>query len=253
VHPDDYHLLCIKWKGSTYVDRALPFGLRSAPKIFNAIADVIAWVLACQGIPHQLHYLDNFLFIGAPNSQRGHKYRAIALQTLEKLGVPIAAHKTQGPATPLIFLGIMVDTSTFELHLLSDKLTRLQDAIQQWARKRACTRKELESFLGHLSHAATVIPQGRVFLRQLFPLLTHSRAPHYYIRLNLGARADLMWWKAFLQKWNGTSFFRLPVKCFRTHLVHSAVGLSPLATTGSKSHGRITGWQSTSLPRSFFL
>ena len=45
VHLDDYHLLGIKWKGSTYVDRALPFGLRSAPKIFNAIADVIAWVL----------------------------------------------------------------------------------------------------------------------------------------------------------------------------------------------------------------
>ena len=27
VHPDDYHLLGIKWKGSTYVDHALPFGL----------------------------------------------------------------------------------------------------------------------------------------------------------------------------------------------------------------------------------
>ena len=72
VHPDDYHLLSIKWKGSTYVDRALPFGLWSAPKIFNAIADVIAWVLGCQGIQyHQLHYLDDFLFIGAPNSQQG--------------------------------------------------------------------------------------------------------------------------------------------------------------------------------------
>ena len=50
VHPDDYHLLGIRWKGSTYIDRALPFGLRSAPKIFNAIADFIAWVLTCQGI-----------------------------------------------------------------------------------------------------------------------------------------------------------------------------------------------------------
>ena len=68
VHPDDYHHLGINWQGNTYIDHALPFGLRSAPKIFTAIADVIAWVLTCEGISNQLHYLDNLLFIGAPNS-----------------------------------------------------------------------------------------------------------------------------------------------------------------------------------------
>ena len=35
VHPPDYHLLGIEWKGNTYLDRAQPFGLRSAPKIFK--------------------------------------------------------------------------------------------------------------------------------------------------------------------------------------------------------------------------
>jgi len=30
VHPDDYHLLGVSWKGHTFVDRALPFGLCSA-------------------------------------------------------------------------------------------------------------------------------------------------------------------------------------------------------------------------------
>ena len=33
VHHDDYHLLGVSWDGHTYVDRALPFGLCSAPKI----------------------------------------------------------------------------------------------------------------------------------------------------------------------------------------------------------------------------
>ena len=54
VHPDDYHLLGIAWDECVYVDRALPFGLCSAPKIFSAVADFIAWVLHQQGIPHQL-------------------------------------------------------------------------------------------------------------------------------------------------------------------------------------------------------
>lgn len=70
----------------------------------------------------------------------------------------------------------------------------------------ACTRQELKSLLGHLSHAATVIPQGQTFLRQLFALLSLNRAPHHYLRLNAGARADLIWWQTFLQDWNGTSF-----------------------------------------------
>ena len=34
VHPADNQLLGIHWEGITYVDRALPFGLQSAPKIF---------------------------------------------------------------------------------------------------------------------------------------------------------------------------------------------------------------------------
>lgn len=50
VHPDDYHLLGVCWEDHTFVDRALPFGLCSAPKIFSAVADFISWVLHQEGI-----------------------------------------------------------------------------------------------------------------------------------------------------------------------------------------------------------
>ena len=42
-----------------------PFGLHSAPKIFSAFTDALAWV---QGIQWQLHYLDDFLFCCPPDS-----------------------------------------------------------------------------------------------------------------------------------------------------------------------------------------
>jgi hypothetical protein len=64
--------------------------------IFNAIADIIVWVLACQGILHQLHYLDDLVHL-ILNSQQGQEYWAIALQTLKKLRVPVAAHKPKAP------------------------------------------------------------------------------------------------------------------------------------------------------------
>ena len=42
VYPPDRHLLGMSWQGAIYIDTALPFGLHSAPKIFNAVADCIA-------------------------------------------------------------------------------------------------------------------------------------------------------------------------------------------------------------------
>ena len=43
VHPADRPLQAVQWDGAIYVDPMLPFGLRQAPKIFNAMADGLEW------------------------------------------------------------------------------------------------------------------------------------------------------------------------------------------------------------------
>ncbi len=45
VHPGDIWLLGKSWEGHVYVDKVLPFGLRSAPKLYNAVADALLWIL----------------------------------------------------------------------------------------------------------------------------------------------------------------------------------------------------------------
>ena len=50
---------------------------------------------------------------------------ATALDTLHFLGIPVAANKTEGPTTQLLFLGIFIDTHRSELRLPSDKLANL--------------------------------------------------------------------------------------------------------------------------------
>lgn len=39
VHPDDRYLLGMKWNNQVFIDQQLPFGLRSAPVLFNGFAD----------------------------------------------------------------------------------------------------------------------------------------------------------------------------------------------------------------------
>ena len=41
IHPSDRHLLGLKWRNAYYIDLALPFGLRSAPDIFNSVVELV--------------------------------------------------------------------------------------------------------------------------------------------------------------------------------------------------------------------
>ena len=117
VHPDDQGLLAVKWGDEVYVDSALPFGLRSAPKIFTAVADGIAWCMSCSGIKNFIHYLDDFFFVGPPGSSDCLRALEAAVPLCESLGFPLAPHKVESPSTSITFLGIEVDSCRFELGL----------------------------------------------------------------------------------------------------------------------------------------
>ena len=64
VHQDDRAMLGMKWRGKLYIDSVLPFGLRSAPKIFNAMADALQCVMEQHGVRAMVHYLDDYLVLG---------------------------------------------------------------------------------------------------------------------------------------------------------------------------------------------
>ena len=61
-------MLAMKWNNQVCIDTRLPFGLRSAPKLFNILADLLSWILESKGVSPILHYLDDFLTMGPPSS-----------------------------------------------------------------------------------------------------------------------------------------------------------------------------------------
>ena len=70
-HPSDCYLLGMKWRNQYYVDLTLPFGLRYAPFILNAIADLVEWILVhSHQISALLHYLDDFITAGPADSMQ---------------------------------------------------------------------------------------------------------------------------------------------------------------------------------------
>ena len=68
IHPDDRLLLAMGWNNKMFVDKCLPFGLRSAPIIFSAVADALQWIIQQKGVNYLFHYTDNFITVGRPGS-----------------------------------------------------------------------------------------------------------------------------------------------------------------------------------------
>ena len=177
----------MKWRDKFYVDLALPFGLRSAPFIFNNVADMLEWILRNNyGIQDIIHYLDGYFTVSPPVSDQCSRALATIKATCTRLRVPLAPEKCVGPTTCIIFLGIELDSIELCARLPSDKLIELRGLITTWFGKRSWTRRELESLVGKLQHASAVVRPGRMFLRRLFVALRTLRLHHITIIAYIG-------------------------------------------------------------------
>ena len=208
VHPDDRRLLGIYWQGAVYVDKCLPFGLRSAPILFSAVANAVQGMMQLQGVSYIEHYIDDFITMGAVGTQECAENIRIMHETCRELGVPVEEAKSEGPVSKLHFLGIELDTTAMELRLPHEKLTSLLKLLGDWRGKKSCTKRELLSIIGSLSHATKVVRSGRAFLRRLIDLSKLAKRPHHHLRLSREARSDLEWWFRFASSWNGVSMMR---------------------------------------------
>ena len=205
IHPNERRFLGVCWDNQVYVDSQLPFGLASTPAIFNAIAEALEWILREAGIRAVIHYLDDFLFLGAPGSQECSQCLATAVSVCQDLGIPLAADKVEGPTHSITFLGIQLHSLPMRVSLPAPKQVQLQSMLSNLVDSK-CIRdiNTLESLVGHLVHATKVCPLGKAFLSGLFHALRSAR-PGGFWRLNQAVRADIAWWQALLQGWPGVS------------------------------------------------
>ena len=141
--------------------------------------------------------------LGPPDSPICERALETTLTCCQKLGVLVVGHKTEGPSTSLVFLGIELDTEVRAIWLLDDKLHKMQGGIKSWAGKHSHKKRALLSLIGQLQQACHVVQPGRTFLRRMINLSTTAKELYHRIRLNRGFRSDLYWWARFLPKWNG--------------------------------------------------
>jgi hypothetical protein len=212
VRRDDWPLLGFKWKGKWYYERVLPFGLKSSCRLWDmyasALHDLFQRALNVSSDRIVVHYVDDFLFV-VKCEQDGVELREAALSLCVLLGIPMAGDKTEGPVSWLTFLGIELDCLRQEARLPAAKLLELRQLIDVWVGKTHATVKELQSLVGILNFACSVVRPGRHYLRRIISHMCHvdafASSRHASHQLTKAVMTDVRWWQEFLPHWNGVS------------------------------------------------
>jgi hypothetical protein len=159
VHPRDFELLGFRIDDKYYFDKTLPFGLRYSCNLFENFSSTLNYTLEKKVlVNHSVHVLDDFLFLGPPESSQCHSALMSFYQLAQDIGLPIKSTKTVYPTTTLTFLGLELDIIKFEIRLSQDKLIALRQDIQALQTKHSTTLKELQSLIGKLNFACKVVP-----------------------------------------------------------------------------------------------
>ena len=127
VKKSQWVLLACQWLGKYFVFPVLPFGLRSAPHIFNSLADLLNWIFNKHGCD-SFHYLDDYFMahLGLLISQ---DFLRKATALCEEMGIPLAPDKVEGPKEVIKYLGIIIDTNFMETRLPVDKLQKINNIL----------------------------------------------------------------------------------------------------------------------------
>ncbi|KAK3732477.1 hypothetical protein QZH41_003780 [Actinostola sp. cb2023] len=207
IHPNDWNLLGVCWNSRYYVDMYLPFGLRSAPYIFNQLSEALEWSLKHNyGLQNVIHILDDF-FVAESSKAACLTSFCKLLKFFISVGAPVVASKTLGPYTVLEFMGIEIDSLKMEARLPADKLERLRVTLNSFSSRRSARLVQLQSLIGTLQFACRVVIPGRTFLQRIIHLTRGVTSRFHHIRLNAEFFRDIAMWRYFVDNWKGKSFF----------------------------------------------
>ena len=95
----------------------------------------------------------------------------------------MAPGKTIGPSCVLSFCGIELDSMLMEARLPRNKIWKCMLLLEQFLHRKKVTLRELQSLIGLLNFACSVIVPGRAFLHRLIDLTVGHSKPHHFIRL----------------------------------------------------------------------
>ena len=192
VDPLDYNLLGLQWCG-IYVDTCVPFGSRHGSQIFQCVSDAVHYMMRHMG--HSvIPYIDDYVIFGIPSEAKcsyDHLY-----DLLEHLGLTISKKKLVPSSTSAVCLGVEINTEKGSISIPQAKLRQICDTVNEWKHRKSCTKRQLQSLLGHLLYIHKCVKPARYFFNRMLQLLREYHG-ETRIHLNPEFHRDLTWFEEF--------------------------------------------------------
>lgn len=221
IHHSDHHKLGLKLGEFYYYDTTLSLGAGSSCNIFEEFSTALDAIFKFDSHPDaSTHYLDDFFFVAVGRPC------LLSRQTLfdlicDDINVPQALDKKTHPSHRTEYLGILLDSLNWIAELPLDKLRSYTQEVLHALRRKKLTQTELQSLVGKLSFAASVVP-ARPFLRRLIDKIHSVSRPYHFVKITSEMRQDLRTWLEFLHNYNGVTYFRHLQVLPQHHLFMSA-------------------------------
>ena len=196
IHPIDYGLLGMQWRGLYYYDRCMPMGCSSSCLTFETFSRAVEWIARHKlKIDYILHLLDDFLLV-ASSSQLCKKQLDLFL-SLFLPRYPNGTREDLWSAITMSFAGIELDSILLEARLPLEKVEKCKSLLSQFLTRKKVTLQEVQSLTGLLNFACLVIQPGQAFLRRHVDLTLGVKKANHKIRLNREVKEDLKIWLSF--------------------------------------------------------
>jgi hypothetical protein len=192
VEQTDARLLGYFWPGCGFLYEAqLSFGGRSAPFLFNLVAEAFEWILRSLGVECN-HYLDDtFGWVDKGIDPR--QLLAFVTNVATSLGLSTAPHKTLcGPT--LEILGITFDCAKAVAYIGKEKMAKIRRLLEVIGE--SASLLQLQTLAGSLVFVTRVCVLGRAFLRRIFDQVADCMATAIKRqRVSQDAKREIEWWK----------------------------------------------------------
>ena len=213
LDPTEYNRVGFIWRGVFFFFLGLAFGLRHSGLQGQKVTDAVAWILRGKGLedgssrPYQAcNYVDDLGGVEASKARALAAYNTLGM-LLTDLGLAESAKKAEPPTRRITYLGVEFDSEQMTMSVPPEKVTEIKAEIGKWVRRTTINKKELQSLLGKLFWVAKVVKYARAFMGRLLAQLRsmNDQKDSKKVRLLEESRKDILWWRTYLDTFNGIS------------------------------------------------
>lgn len=200
VHPQDWHLLGMRFHGAYFFDKCLPFGLATSCRIFEELARAIQALVRARLPQSPLHhYLDDFIGGGKTPAQANQVIQSV-IGVCGLIGIPISSDKTYWASVIMRFLGLDIDLGHQTIRVPPHKVQSLRGKLTHIMTSRTVQVKSLQSFAGLLNFYAHAKPGGRAFIHRIYDAQEPQLPQYYHVSVTRELKQDLQIWLDLLDQ-----------------------------------------------------